>query len=298
MIWRRIFCILFLGMSVPALADTPAGVAALERGDYAAALALLKPEAEKGDPAAQAKYGLMLVQGHGVARDAKAAIEWFRKSAAQNHAEGQYMLGVAYDIGDAGSVDHVTAADWYRKAAEQGYADAQFNLGDMLVKGDGIDKKPAEGAEWVRKAAEQGKASAARFYGLLCMTGVGVDQNVLAGRYWMIRAKEGGDERAPASLEEVQAAIRKIEAQGAPKTDGGDGSSPERAILLPDAKTESAGVKAEHLVTAYFFPGWKWQGQNLVNADNRALDAIDLVDANGQTRTIYFDIGNWFGKLE
>jgi hypothetical protein len=298
MIRGLLFCIALLVVALPSLADTASGIAALNRGDYAAALAQLKPEAEKGDPAAQVKYGVMLVHGHGVARDVNAAIEWFRKSAAQNHPEGQYMLGVAYDIGDAGNIDHVTAADWYRKAAEQGYADAQFNLGDMLVKGDGIDKEPVEGAEWVRKAAEQGKANAARLYGLLCMTGVGVDQNVLAGRYWIIRAKEGGDEKAPASLEKVQAAIREIEAQGAPRTEGGDGSSPERPIRLLDAKTESEGVRAEHLVTSHYFRGWTWRGQGLITKGGLALDAIDLVRADGKKQTIYFDIGSWFGKME
>jgi hypothetical protein len=260
---------------------------------------LLKPEAEKGDPAAQVKYGLMLAQGFGVARDPAAAVEWFRKSAAQNHPEGQYMLGVAYDIGDAGGIDRAAAEQWYRKSAEQGYADAQFNLGNLLANGDGVAKRPAEGAEWVHKAAEQKMANAAWLYGMYCMAGTGVDRNVLAARYWLAQATALGQPKAAEALDTVEAAMRKIEAEGAPRTAGGDGSSKERAIVLPDAKSGSEGIKAEHLVTRSYFSGWSWRAQSLMSGvDNRPIDAIELVDVKGATRTIYFDLTNWFGNME
>lgn len=298
MIRMTLACMVLLLTGSPALADTAAGVAALDRGDYAAAITELKPEAEKGDPAAQAKYGMMLAKGLGIARDAATAVGWFRKSAAQNHAEGQYMLGVAYDVGDAGSVDRAAAVDWYRKSAEQGFAKAQFNLGSILINGDGIPKAPEEGAAWVRKAAEQDMRDAASYYGVLSMAGIGVDQNVLAGRYWLGKAKELGHPKASADLQKVAEAIGQIEAAGAPKTEGGDGSSPERAILLPDVKTTMDGVRAEHLVVQFYFPGWNWQSQGLVTTWKHPLDEIVLVRDGGAQQTIYFDIVNWFGKLE
>jgi hypothetical protein len=299
MIRRLLLCVALLTVALPALADTASGIAALERGDYAAALALLKPEAEKGDPAAQAKYGIMLAQGFGVARDPAAAVAWFRKSAAQNDPEGQYNLGVAYEVGDAGGVNHAAAAQWYRKAAEQGYVHAQYNLSDMLVKGDGVAKQPVEGAEWTHKAAEQKMADAAWLYGLYCATGTGVDQSMLAARYWLVEANTLGQPKAAADLERLEAAMRKLEVQGAPRTEGGDGSTKERAIFLPDTKTESEGVKAEHLVTRSYFPGWTWRAQSLLNTpDGMLLDVIDMARADGTTKTIYFDIRNWFGKME
>lgn len=292
-------CALLSLTALPALADTAAGIAAFERGDYATAIRELKSEAERGDPTAQAKYGVILVKGLGVEKDVAAAVAWFRKSAAQGHAEGQYMLGSAYDSGDAGSVDRATAAQWYRKSAEQGFAKAQLNLGDMMVRGDGIAEQPAEGAKWVRKAADQDLAAAAQLYGRLCMLGLGVEQNVLGARYWLMKAMDLGADKAAADLEEVAAAIRKFEAAGAPKTAGGDGSSYEQAIELVEAKTEPDGVRAEHDVTHYYFPGWTWKRQGLINKPDLGIfDAIELVGPGGKTKTIYFNIANWIGKLE
>ena len=42
------------------------GVAAYQRGEYAAALNLLRPLAEQGDPGAQFKLGVMYRNGEGV----------------------------------------------------------------------------------------------------------------------------------------------------------------------------------------------------------------------------------------
>lgn len=294
-----ILYILLSLVGLPALADTAAGIAAFERGDYATAIRELKPQAERGDPAAQAKYGLILVKGLGVERDVGAAVQWFRKSAEQGHAEGQYMLGSAYDAGDVGSVDRATAAEWYRKSAEQGFAKAQLNLGDMMVRGDGIAAQPAGGAEWIRKAAEQDLAAAAHLYGRLSMTGLGIEQNALGARYWLKRAKELGVAKAATDLEKVETVIRKLETAGAPRTAGGDGSSYERAIELPEAKTELDGVGAEHMVTQYYFPDWTWKGQALINRpDIGIFDEIERTGPGGKTRKIYFNIGNWFGKLQ
>lgn len=299
MIRIAISCILLALTVSPALADTAAGISAFERGEYAAAIAELKPQAERGDPTAQAKYGLILVKGLGVERDVAAAVAWFRKSAEQGHAEGQHMLGSAYDSGDTGRVDRPTAAQWYRKSAEQGFAKAQLNLGDMMVKGDGIDEQPAEGAEWIRKAAGQDLAAAAYLYGRMCMIGLGVEQNVLGARYWLTKARDLGSEKAAADLRTVEKAIRKIEAAGAPTTAGGDGSSHEQAIALPDAKTELDGVRSEHAVTEHYFHGWTWKSQALINApDIGVLDEIELIGPSGKTKKIYFNITNWFGKLE
>ena len=57
------------------------------------------------------------------------------------------------------------------------------------------------------------------------------------------------------------------------------------------------GVNAEHKVTNFFFNGWTWDGQSLINDAGRAYDAIEM-SKNGQKRVVYFEVTKWFGILE
>ena len=94
------------------------GEAAYIRHDYATALQLWQPLADKGDGGAQTYLGLMYDNGSGVPR---------------NYAE---------------------AAKWYRLAAEQNYAVAQGNLGEMYNEGRGVPKDEAEAVKWLCRAAD------------------------------------------------------------------------------------------------------------------------------------------------
>jgi uncharacterized protein len=55
--------------------------AATKKGDYATALKLLRPLAERGDPAAQTNLGAMYLGGQGVPQDYATALTWYRKAA-------------------------------------------------------------------------------------------------------------------------------------------------------------------------------------------------------------------------
>ncbi len=92
----RFLAVLLLGTLLstpPAEAYFRAGVEAVERGDYAAALAAWLPLAEAGDGEAQLNVGLLYEQGLGVARhtaavlDVEAEYEYERRYPATiNHA--------------------------------------------------------------------------------------------------------------------------------------------------------------------------------------------------------------------
>ena len=87
--------------------------------NYAQAVRLLRPWAERGD--AQARYGLGLMHyhGQGVAQDYAKAREWFEKAAAQGDADAQYNLGVMYNNGRGGAQNYAKAREWFEKAAAQ-----------------------------------------------------------------------------------------------------------------------------------------------------------------------------------
>ena len=69
---------------------------AYRAGDYATALDEFRGLADSGDRDAQYYLALMYLNGQGTEEDAREALLWFRKSAAQGRAEAQYNLGVFY----------------------------------------------------------------------------------------------------------------------------------------------------------------------------------------------------------
>ena len=102
-------------------ADFDAGLAALQKGDYAAALREWTPlAAEQGDAEAQFNLGHMYRKGQGVRQDDKTALKWFRLAAEQGHAEAQLVLGAMYYGGYGVSQDYITAHVWANIAAVNG----------------------------------------------------------------------------------------------------------------------------------------------------------------------------------
>ena len=62
-------------------ADFDAALTAYDRGDYAAALAELRPLAEQGYTGAQYNLAVRYRKGHGVPQDYAEAVTWYRKAA-------------------------------------------------------------------------------------------------------------------------------------------------------------------------------------------------------------------------
>jgi hypothetical protein len=76
------------------------------------------------------------------------------------------------------------------------------------------------------------------------------------------------------------------------------GTSFETAIVLEGATNTLNGIAAEHAYTRKHYPGWRWQTQGLMSTGGRHYDVIQMIGPKGDTKTIYFEITDWFGKLE
>ena len=137
--------------------DVSDGVAAAQKGDFATALNLWQPLAERGDAAAQYNLGLMYDNGQGVAQDYKAAVKWYTAAAEQGLAKAQSNLGVMYDNGQGVAQDYKAAMKWYTAAAEQGNANAQSNLGVMYEYGIGVIQSFVKAHALYNIAASSGK---------------------------------------------------------------------------------------------------------------------------------------------
>ena len=68
---------LFLGISVCAVADTSAGLAALQNHDYATAVREFKTGVDRGEAEAQVNLGVMYARGLGVEKDIAEAWRLF-----------------------------------------------------------------------------------------------------------------------------------------------------------------------------------------------------------------------------
>jgi hypothetical protein len=73
------------------------------------------------------------------------------------------------------------------------------------------------------------------------------------------------------------------------------GISCNSAVVI-DAATEREGIARENAWIAENYPGAKKVGQSLTTCNDKPADQVDIETANGQKRSVYFDISKWFGK--
>lgn len=145
------------------------GIKAYDSGNYAQAVALLRPLADRGDSVAQLKIGLLNYYGYGVPEDEVAAVQWLQRSAAQGNLDAMYHIG---NILTFGANTHklsqdadVDAVKWYFEAARAGHREAQYALGLMFLAGKGVVQSQEEGIGWIQRAAALGHREAQHFLG-------------------------------------------------------------------------------------------------------------------------------------
>lgn len=102
-------------------------------GRYAEAWDMMRPLAKQGDPRAEFWVGCRYIDGRGVPRDNRMAVDWIRRAAQGGNAEAQFNLGVIYRDGMRGvSKDPAEARKWLELAAAQDYAPARSELSTLM----------------------------------------------------------------------------------------------------------------------------------------------------------------------
>ena len=134
---------LFLTAAAPLSAQSvKAGIEAWQRSDYAGAVSIWRPLAEKGDADAEFNLGQAYRLGRGVPSNLAAAQTWFERAANQGHIDAQTTLGLLlFQNGD-----QAAGIKWLKQAAEKGEPRAQLVYGTALVNGDGVKQDPVLGA--------------------------------------------------------------------------------------------------------------------------------------------------------
>ncbi len=172
------------------------------------AIGVIKSLAERGEPAAQFELAVRYADGRGVARDAKAAAQWFEKAANQGLAPAQYRIGSVYEKGIGVERDYGRARKWYQSAAEAGNARAMHNLAVLLAEGgDGGKPDYVSASGWFRKAADLGVRDSQFNLAILYARGLGVAQSLPQSYLWFSAAAEQGDGDAAKKRDEVGARL-------------------------------------------------------------------------------------------
>lgn len=129
---------------------------AIQKGDYATGVRLLRPLAEQGDATAQNALGLLYTNGTGVPQNYVEAVRWFRKAAEQDLAVAQANLGWAYANGKGVEQDDMEALKWIRRGADKGDAYARTLLAFMYSRGRGVKQDLSSAYRWSNLAVAQG----------------------------------------------------------------------------------------------------------------------------------------------
>jgi len=171
---------------------------ALNRRDTPAAIQIMKPLADRGDPRSQVFLGLLYYEAgtSGATRNDSEAATWFRKAAEQGSADGQSMLATMYLAGRGVPPSYTEAAKWFRKAADQGLSYAQLQLAiiydGQYGKDTGVPTDNAQALDWYMRAAVQGEPVAQDQVGVKYLNGTGVPKNAKIAVKWFCKAASGG----------------------------------------------------------------------------------------------------------
>jgi hypothetical protein len=78
---------------------------------------------------------------------------------------------------------------------------------------------------------------------------------------------------------------------------GGDGSSMDKAVVIHSA-TERSGVHAEYDYLRQHFPGYQKGDQSVLQDKQRVYDVLHFTTADAKKMVIYFDITEFYGKIQ
>lgn len=163
----------------------------------------IETAAKAGIAPAQIVLGQLLLDGRGVARDAKAAFGWFQKAATQGDVEARNMVGRCYEQGWGVAVDFKRATELFEIAAGAGHAWGQVNLAQMLMRSGDPANRPRCFALF-KAAAESGTSkvnlkamnSLARFL----EEGWSGPRDLAGAAFWYLKAAKLGDHWAQYNL--------------------------------------------------------------------------------------------------
>jgi TPR repeat protein len=180
---------------------------AYKRGDFATALRLLRPLADRQHVLAETALAEMYLRGDGTPKDYIAALKLLRSAADFGWWPAQARLGSIYELGLGVPIDLAKAEQLYRNAADEGIAFAQARLGGMYLLGKGLPRDYVLSHMWFNLAAASGNELAREGRDLVerRMTPSQIAEAQKLARAWRPKTEETGKEPKPAARPNVDA---------------------------------------------------------------------------------------------
>ena len=130
------------------------GIVAVREGRFREAVAIWKPHAEAGHPAAHYGLGLVYSRDRGIGMPARPELSHrhYKAAAHKGHVDSIFELAFQYErgIGTEASMDHALA--YYRVAAGKNHLNAQYNLAVLLSRGGDVKPDLREAFFWAAAA--------------------------------------------------------------------------------------------------------------------------------------------------
>jgi hypothetical protein len=118
------------------------------------------------------------------------------EGAVQGDAQGQLLIGEAYEQGRSVTPDNIQAWNWYLRAARQGYVPAATALGRLLVR----MRQSRDAVPWLTLGASHDDPNATALLAAIYATGDGADRDLILATTLMKKAAAEGSPEARAQL--------------------------------------------------------------------------------------------------
>ena len=130
--------------------------------DATRSAALFRKLAGQGDGSGRLRYALAQLSGEGVERDAEAACREIKVLAETDKFDEAYAaMGHCIENGLLGRKQAKEAIEWYRRSADAGNSAGMRSLARIYDEGTGTRRDGKQAAEWLIKAIEIGDSRAA-----------------------------------------------------------------------------------------------------------------------------------------
>ncbi|KAM0683036.1 hypothetical protein MDAP_001449 [Mitosporidium daphniae] len=131
-----------------------------------------------------------------IPKDARAAVEWYQKAAAQDLSYAICNLGYCYERGNGIEQCYRTAFKLYESAAFKGHSRAMDRLGLFYLEGRGTASDSELATLWFKRSAQAGYALGMLHYGEALEEGSGVSQSTSEALQWYQLAASKGRKEA------------------------------------------------------------------------------------------------------
>ncbi|MGH7003776.1 MAG: tetratricopeptide repeat protein [Alphaproteobacteria bacterium] len=207
-VWAALACLALAGTAPVARAETNPELAAARRAydaaEYADALRLVRPLADRGDRTAQFLMGQMLFFGLGAERNDAQAARWYAGPAEAGNAEAQYRLGYLYATGQGVAYSPANAERWWLAAAQRSHRGAVVALSDFYHEGLYAKENEQKARVWLNRAAVMGDTEAMYKLGRRLMTPEKLATDFRRAYAWLYIAAYRGHPNAKSFIEKNQ----------------------------------------------------------------------------------------------